>query len=75
MSGRGRFRPGNRAEVTSGSFAGLVGTVISADDGMSRAPEGVTWDRPADPDTLWLVLTIFGREVVITVRPDEVAPA
>ena len=73
-SNSGKPRPGDRVEVIEGTFAGLVGDVVTIAEAevLSRGTEGQQPRYVAGPDDVWVVLSIFNRKIPVRLRSFQV---
>ena len=68
LSPPGGFRPGDKVRVTSGTFAGMVGTVLPMNEAENRG-------FPVCPWMVFVLLVIFGHEVPAHFDPQQLTPA
>ena len=70
----GEFFPGDQVVVLDGTFAEMTGTVVSPDEAKTIHQTSGRSESVLLPPKgcVWVVLIIYGRDVLIAVLPDQI---
>ena len=70
-----RFPPGERVRIVAGTFTGMSGTIITADEAVQRVPGAVTGPEVDEGRMYWLLVSVFGQDIPVELAREVLVPA
>lgn len=64
------FIPGDDVRIIGGPFATMLGSVVSSAEALVHPQRSAGWS--ANDRLVWVILSIYGRDVPVPFEPDEI---